>query len=80
MILGRVRKATLKLKVEKCTFLWHEVRYLGHSISKMRIPPDPDKTVKDALMLQNFGNFLDWLHTTGILYVVLQKFPALYIT
>ena len=42
-ILQRLRACGLKLKPSKCHFLLHEVKYLGHVISKDGIATDPDK-------------------------------------
>ena len=35
----------MRLKVSKCVFLREQVQYLGHTISKQGIGPDPDKVV-----------------------------------
>ena len=49
-VFDRLRTANLKLKVQKCVFLRDEVQYLGHTISKHGIAPDPSKVSK----VQNF--------------------------
>lgn len=42
-VLSRLREAGLKIKVEKCSFLQSEVRFLGHLVSSQGVGPDPDK-------------------------------------
>ncbi len=46
LVFDRLRQAGLKLKPNKCFFLRDEVTYLGHTISKKGIAPDPLKTKK----------------------------------
>jgi len=41
-----LRQAGLKLHPNKCQFLQHEVRFLGHIVSADGVSPDPEKTVK----------------------------------
>ena len=43
-VLDRIRGSNLKLKLEKCEFLWKEVSYLGHVISENGVLPDKAKT------------------------------------
>jgi len=43
-VLDLLRKAGLKIKISKCTFLQTSVNYLGHVISQTGITPDPKKT------------------------------------
>ena len=45
-VFERLRKANLKLKGKKCSFLQKEVPYLGHIISCGNIKPDPAKIDK----------------------------------
>ena len=45
-VFERLRKANLKLKLAKCSFLCKCVQYLGHIISREGISPDPSKTSK----------------------------------
>ena len=45
-VLERLRRANLKLKLAKCSFLCKSVQYLGHVISREGISPDPAKTSK----------------------------------
>ena len=47
-VFDRLRQAGLKLQPKKCHFLWHEVHYLGHIVSKKGIAPDPGKIEKIA--------------------------------
>lgn len=42
-VLSKLRSADLKLQVDKCEFLRHEVNYLGHVISRQGLSPDPKK-------------------------------------
>ena len=46
LVFDRLRAAGLRLKVGKCMFLREQVKYLGHTISKEGIGPDPSKVVK----------------------------------
>lgn len=46
LVLERLCKANLKLKLRKCSFLCEVVQYLGHTISRHGIAPDPAKTTK----------------------------------
>jgi transposase InsO family protein len=43
-IFDRIRNAKFKLKKSKCDFVKKEILYLGHTISKEGIRPDPEKT------------------------------------
>jgi transposase InsO family protein len=43
-ILERLHSAGLKLHPGKCSFFRHEVKYLGHVVTKHGISTDPDKT------------------------------------
>ena len=43
MVFERLRKADLKLKLEKCSFLKEHIQYLGHIISGDSITPVPEK-------------------------------------
>ena len=44
LLLERLRKAGLKLQVDKCDkFLKREVSYLGHMLSEKGLSPDPKK-------------------------------------
>ena len=45
-VFDRLRKANLRLKPKKCSFLCKEVSYLGHLISVEGVRPDPEKTEK----------------------------------
>ena len=45
-VFDRLRKAGLRLKPKKCSFLCDQVVYLGHVISKDGIAPDPAKAQK----------------------------------
>lgn len=42
-VLGRLRKAGLKLNVEKCQFCRTELKYLGHVVNANGIGTDPEK-------------------------------------
>lgn len=42
-VFTRLREANLQLKPEKCSFLMHKVRYLGHILSTSGISPEPNK-------------------------------------
>ena len=43
-VLGRLRRAGLKLKPAKCELLQTEVGYLGHVVSQRGVSTDPEKT------------------------------------
>ena len=45
-VLDRLHRANLKLKPKKCSFLQHEVTYLGHVVGGSRIKPDSSKIDK----------------------------------
>ena len=42
-LMDRLRRAKLQLQPDKCEFLRHEVKYLGHVISENGVKPDPKK-------------------------------------
>ena len=42
-ILTKLKQNNLKVKISKCTFLKHELKFLGHVINQSGIKPDPDK-------------------------------------
>ena len=54
-VLQRLRQAGLRLKLSKCLFFQHQVKYLGHIISREGVATDPAKTQKVA----------DWLVPTS---------------
>ncbi|KAL7883342.1 hypothetical protein SRHO_G00010000 [Serrasalmus rhombeus] len=45
LVLSRLKCEGLKAKLEKCCFFQHQVRYLGHLVSKDGVSTDPDKVV-----------------------------------
>ena len=45
-IFNTIKSANIKLSPKKCTFLKHQVKYLGHVISENGIQTDPDKIDK----------------------------------
>ena len=46
MMFDRLHKAGLKLKPSKCNFLQSQVQYLGHTVSRDGVTPDPSKIEK----------------------------------
>lgn len=42
-VLQRLRKANLRINLEKCHFAKESVKYLGHIVSRSGVQPDPDK-------------------------------------
>ena len=47
-VFDRLCDAGLRLKPSKCSFLWSEVEYLGHVISRDGVATDPSKLEKVA--------------------------------
>ena len=45
-VLERLRKAKIKIKVEKCKFCESEIKYLGHIVGRNGLRPDPAKIEK----------------------------------
>jgi len=43
LVLARLQEHHLKLKLKKCQFFQHEVKYLGHIVSAAGVATDPDK-------------------------------------
>lgn len=43
-VFRRLREHNLKLAIEKCEFLKHEMKYMSHVISEEGCKPDPGKT------------------------------------
>lgn len=43
LVLTRLQEQHLKLKLKKCHFFQHEVKYLGHIVSAAGVATDPDK-------------------------------------
>ena len=44
-VFTRIRKAGLKLNIEKCNFWMKRLPFLGHIIEEKGISPDPDKII-----------------------------------
>ena len=44
-VFTRIRKARLKLNLEKCTFWMKRLPFLGHVIEAKGILPDPEKII-----------------------------------
>jgi transposase InsO family protein len=49
-VLKRLRDANVKAAIEKCRFVFPELGFLGHIVSRVGIKPDPEKVIK----LRNF--------------------------
>ena len=66
-LIGRLRKANLKLEPKKCYFLRSEINYLGHLICKERLRPDPKKieAVKLFPRLKTVKNIKEFLGLAG---------------
>jgi hypothetical protein len=66
-LMDRLRKAKLQLQPEKCEFLRHEVKYLGHVISENGVKPDPKKieTVSNFPRPRKPKNIKQFLGLTG---------------
>ena len=47
-VFKRLRKANLKIQLDKTEFLKHEIAYLGHTITPQGVKPNPDKI--DAIL------------------------------
>lgn len=50
-IFKALRKANLKLQIDKCNFLKKETEYLGHVLTKEGVKPNPEK-IKNILSLK----------------------------
>ncbi|KAK7925153.1 hypothetical protein WMY93_007463 [Mugilogobius chulae] len=43
LVLSRLQRENLKIKLKKCCFFQHQVKYLGHVVSAEGVATDPDK-------------------------------------
>ncbi len=61
VVFERLRAANLKLKVGKCVFLQEQVKYLGHTISRLLLQMCPKSrrfsTFRYQLMFSRFDSF-----------------------
>ena len=66
-LFSRLRKAGLKLQIDKCEFLKRKVNYLGHVLSEEGLSPDPKKisAVKDFPTPRNVKNIRQFLGFAG---------------
>ena len=66
-VLDLLRKAGLKIKLSKCTFLRKQVDYLGHVVSENGIGPDPKKqlAIKNYPTPKNVDHVRSFLGLAG---------------
>ena len=67
LLFSRLRKAGLKLQIDKCEFLKTEVNYLGHVLSEKGLSPDPKKieAVRKFPQPKNVKNVRQFLGLAG---------------
>ena len=66
LVLIELKRANLKLRPSKCRFFTQKVNYLGFTISKDGLQPNPDK-VKAIAALQLLCRYKDWRLVCGLL-------------
>ena len=74
-----LRRASLKLRADKCELGCSEVRYLGHVISGGMICPDPEKlyTVKDYPKPEKKTDVRAFLGLVGYYHQFMPKFSTI---
>ena len=77
-VLDLLRKAGLKIKISKCTFLQTSVNYLGHVISQTGITPDPKKTkaIESFPTPTNISHLKSFLGLAGYYRKFIKNFAA----
>ena len=70
-VFERVRRAGLKLKLSKCSFLQERVSYLGHEVSREGVATDPAKINQVAhwfVPQSTKGRYKTWTLDSGLDY------------
>ena len=78
-VFTRIRKAGLKLNLEKCTFWMKRLPFLGHVIEAKGISPDPEKiiAVQNILPPKNVTQLRSFLGLAGYYRRFIQGFSAI---
>ena len=78
-VFTRIRKAGLKLNLEKCTFWMKRLFFLGHVIEAKGISPDPEKiiAVQNILPPKNVTQLRSFLGLAGYYRRFIQGFSAI---
>lgn len=77
-VLGTLRKAELKLNVQKCKFAYRELDYLGYKVNKYGIRHNVDhiKTIKEYPVPTEFDELEGCLGLFYFFVVLLKNFQG----
>ena len=75
-LFDRLQKTGLKLQPDKCDYLWPELKYLGHLITKDGVKPNPAKiqAVRDFKTPQNVTQIESFLGLAGYYRKFIKNF------
>ena len=75
-MVDHLRKARLKIKLSKCTFLRKQVEYLGHIVSEHVVGPDPKKqlAIKNYPIPKNVDHVRSFLGLAGYYRKFVQNY------